>query len=176
MSKVLVVVGSTRKGRVSEKVAEYVEAEIAKHDGLEAQVADLKELDLPFFESELPPAHPEYTLSDERVKKWSTLVKNSDSVVLVTPEYNRALSAVQKNAIDHLYSEWDGKPVGVVAYGWSGAARATESLGHVLENLKADVKQPVAQLFLMKDIQPNGDLIDGADGPQKIAETIAALA
>jgi NAD(P)H-dependent FMN reductase len=49
--------------------------------------------------------------------------------VLITPEYNHGYPAVLKNALDHVFAEWNGKPVGFVGYGGPGAGlRAVEQL------------------------------------------------
>jgi NAD(P)H-dependent FMN reductase len=46
----------------------------------------------------------------------------ADAFVFVTPEYNHGYSAALENAIDHLYNEWQHKPVGFVSYGATPAA------------------------------------------------------
>src|SRR4051794_19934999 len=99
MSKILVVVGSARKGRVAEKVLEYIKADVAEREDVTLTVADLKELALPFFDNERIPMDPEYTITDPQVTVWSKMVREADSVLFITPEYNRTLSAIQKNAL-----------------------------------------------------------------------------
>jgi NAD(P)H-dependent FMN reductase len=57
--------------------------------------------------------------------------------VLVTPEYNRGVSAPLKNALDYLYAEWAYKPVGFVSYGMTSAGlRAAEMIKPVLTALR----------------------------------------
>lgn len=160
MSNILVVLGSARKGRVADKILEYVKADISNREGVGITVADLKEIDLPFFENENFPASPDYTLTDPKAIAWSEMVKSADSVLFITPEYNHTLSAIQKNALDHLASEWVEKPVTAVAYGWSGGSLSVETLREVLGNLKADTKFSIAQLAFMKDINPDGTLLN----------------
>ena len=171
MTKVLVVIGSARKGRVADKIASYVNEEIAKHEGIEAITADLKELELPFFDSELIPSNPDYTISNENVQKWQGLVAHSDAVVLLTPEYNRGLSAIQKNAIDWLKNEWEDKKVAIVGYSW-GRDAAIASLEGTLDNLKADLIQPVTHLKFMQEINPDGSFIDEEAARKQISLTI----
>lgn len=171
MSNVLIVIGSARKGRVADAIANHVTEEVTKHEGVEAVIADLKELELPFFDSELAPSNPEYTISNENAKKWQALVTDSSAVVLLTPEYNRGLSAIQKNAIDWLKNEWEDKKVAIVGYSW-GRGAAIASLEGTLDNLKADLVQPITHLRFMQEINPDGSFIDEEAARKQISLTI----
>lgn len=172
MSNILIVVGSARKGRVADKVLDYIIEDLESRGGVNYTVADLKEINLPFFDNENNPTSPDYVITDEAVKAWSGLVQAADSVLFITPEYNHTLSAIQKNAIDSLGVDWEEKPVTAVAYGWVGGARSIVTLRDVMDNVKADVKQNVAELAFMKDLNPDGTLLDGANVKSKIATAI----
>lgn len=172
MSKILIVIGSARKGRVADKILGYVQADFAKRDNVDVTVADLKELQLPFFENENAPLSPEYTISDPNVQAWSNMVQAADSVLFITPEYNHTLSAIQKNALDSLGPDWNEKPVTAVAYGWSGGSLAVNTLREVLENVKADAKHSIAQLGFMKDINPDGSVINQENVDAQISAAI----
>lgn len=175
MSKILVVVGSARPGRVADKVLGYIQDEITNHSGAEVTVADLAELNLPFFNNENAPMSPDYAITDPQVAAWSELVKANDSVLFITPEYNHNLSAIQKNALDSLGAEWLEKPVTAVAYGWSGGSLAVNALREVLENLKADTKHGIAQLGFMKDLNPDGSILDEASVKAQIATALEEI-
>lgn len=162
MSNVLVVLASARKGRVADKIFEYVKKDLDARDGVEITVADLKEINLPFFAHELSPASPDYVPTDPAVMEWEKLVTEADVVVFLTPEYNHTLNAIQKNAIDSLKNEWTGKQVVVIGYGWSGASNSLVTLNEVLPFLKTDFKPNPAQLTFMKDINPDGSILDEA--------------
>jgi NAD(P)H-dependent FMN reductase len=54
----------------------------------------------------------------------------------VTAEYNRSIPAVLKNALDHVYAEFNRKPAAFVAYGNAGGARAVEQLRLMLVELQ----------------------------------------
>lgn len=176
MSNILVVVGSARKGRVADKVLEYIKADVAKRDDVTITIADLKEANLPFFDNEQPPLSPEYTITDPQVSAWSEQVQAADSVLFITPEYNHTLSAIQKNALDSLGSDWANKPVSAVAYGWSGGSLAVLTLREVLENVKADTKHNIAQLGFMKELNPDGTILDAASVSTQIAAAIDEIA
>jgi NAD(P)H-dependent FMN reductase len=172
MSNILVVVGSARTGRVADKVLDYIKNDIEERDGVDITVADLAELHLPFYNNEQPAMSPDRVQTNEYVSAWSKLVSEADGVVFITPEYNHNLSAIQKNALDWLFFEWNDKPVTAVGYGWSGGALAIAALREVLTNVKADIGQDMAQLGFMKDLNPDGSLLDEANVTAQIAAAI----
>jgi NAD(P)H-dependent FMN reductase len=172
MSKILVVIGSARPGRVADKVLGYIQEDLTNREGLEVTVADLAELNLPFFNNENSPLSPDYTITEPAVIAWSELVKANDSVLFITPEYNHALTAIQKNALDSLGADWAEKPVTAVAYGWSGGSLAIANLREVLGNLKTDTKDSFAQLAFMKDLNPDGSIIDAESVKAQITAAI----
>lgn len=172
MTNILVVIGSARTGRVADKVAEYVKADIESREDVTATVVDLAALNLPFYNNEQPAMSPERVQTDENVSTWSKLVSESDGVVFITPEYNHNLSAIQKNALDWLFFEWNDKPVTAVAYGWTGGSLAVAALREVLTNVKAEIGQDMAQLGFMKDLNPDGSLLDEQGVTAQIAAAI----
>jgi NAD(P)H-dependent FMN reductase len=159
MTKLLLVIGSARQSRVADKIVEYVQRELAERSETEVTIADLKEIELPFFNNEVIPGSPDYSPTDEHVTKWSKLVAESDRVLFITPEYNHSLSAIQKNAIDSLYKEWHDKPVSATAYGWTGGSQSLVTFDVVMNNVKADIRTH-AQLAFMKEINPDGSALD----------------
>lgn len=172
MTNILVVIGSARTGRVADKVTEYAKSEIESRDNVTADVIDLAALNLPFYTNEQPAMSPDRVETDENVATWSKLVSEADGVVFITPEYNHNLSAIQKNALDWLFFEWNDKPVSAVAYGWSGGSLAVAALREVLANVKARIGQDMAQLGFMKDLNPDGSLLDEASVKAQIAAAI----
>ena len=108
--KVSVIVGSLRKESLSRKLAKAIAATAPAN--LSFDVVDIGQLR--HFNQDLeatPPA--EWTAFRDRVKA-------ADAVLFVTPEYNRGLPGVLKNAIDvgsrpYGSSVWNGKPAAVVS-------------------------------------------------------------
>lgn len=176
MPSILVVTGSTRPNSVNEKVVPLAVAEI-EAQGATAVVADLKELNLPFFDDPQSPTAPDFAPTHENVLRWTQLVAQADGVVLVTPEYNHTLSPVQLNAIDWIGKEWTDKQVALIGYGWtSGAsqahATARESLGAVL---KARVGDTQTNLYFTRHLNPDGTVLDAPEVEKKISATITEL-
>jgi NAD(P)H-dependent FMN reductase len=116
--KISVIVGSTRQGRFSEKPAQWILQQLKKREGIEAQLLDLRDFAMPFFDQPVPPAMPgRPPYENEVVKQWTAQIAASDGFVFVTPEYNYGTSAVLKNAIDWVYPEWNRKVAAFVSYG-----------------------------------------------------------
>ena len=176
MPNIVVVTGSARPNSVNEKIVPLVVAEVEKQ-GATAQIADLKALDMPFFDAELPPTAPGFEAPHESVNEWTRLVAEADGVIFVTPEYNHTLSAIQLNAIDWIGKEWAGKSVGLVGYGWtSGAGQAHATAREALAvNLKAKIGDAQTNLFFTKDLNPDGTVADEAAVSEKITATVAEV-
>lgn len=174
MPKVLIVLGSARQGRVADKVLAEIQKQFEGSDVTTA-IADLKELNLPFFDDAMIPMMPEFAPSNERVQKWAQLVTDADGVLLVMPEYNHSLSAIMKNALDWLFKEWNEKPVAIVGYGWSGGSLAQAAAKPVLENLKVQQLPTTSKLRFMKEIAPDGQIIDTSTVDAQIKATIDEL-
>jgi NAD(P)H-dependent FMN reductase len=158
MSKIAVIVGSTRESRQTDKLAGWVVREVAKH--AEAEVLDLRDYPMPFFEEAVSPRYNPNRTPKPEVKKWLDKVAEFDGYVLVTPEYNRSTSAVLKNAIDYLDFQFERKPVALVGHGSSGGAQAIASLRMALPGVGA-VSVPQALFFsdhLAESIDDEGEL------------------
>lgn len=176
MPNILVVTGSVRPNSVNQKVVPLAVAELEKQ-GAQVIIADLQELNLPFFDAPASPTAPDFNPTDESVKQWTHMVDEADGVLLVTPEYNHALSPVQMNAIDWIGKEWEGKKIALVGYGWtSGAGQAHAAAREALSVvLKANVGDYQTNLFFGQHISPEGDVIDQAHVEEKIAATVSEL-
>lgn len=176
MPNILVVTGSVRPNSVNEKIVPLVEAELAKH-GATVTVADLKELNMPFFDAPMPPTAPEFEAPHESVKQWTQMVADADGVIFVTPEYNHTMSPVQLNAIDWIGKEWEHKRVALVGYGWrSGGLQAHATAREALAvNLKAEIGDVQTNLYFMKDLNPDGSVADQENVTSSIAATVAEL-
>ena len=176
MAQILVVSGSARPNSVNEKVLPLVTTELEKQ-GADVTVANLKDMNLPFYDAPMPPASPDFVAPHDSVKHWTKLVAEADGVVLVTPEYNHTMAPIQLNAIDWIAKEWEGKKVGLVGYGWtSGAAQAHATAREALAvNLKAKVGDVQTNLFLGTHLNADGTVADAESVESHIAATVAEL-
>jgi NAD(P)H-dependent FMN reductase len=147
MTRIGIILGSTRPNRVGEQVAKWVLQSASKRNDAEFELVDLRDYPLPHLDEPLPPSLGQY--ENEHTKQWANKIASFDGFVIVTPEYNHSTSGVLKNAIDYLYAEWNNKAVGFVSYGAAGGARAAEHLRLVAAELQmADVRQQVVLSLL----------------------------
>lgn len=124
-----VILGSTRPKRFSEKAGAWIFEHVKKLGGVETELLDLRDYPLPFYNEPITPSgvkNGEY--ADPTARLWAQKIRDADAYVIVSPEYNRGTSGVLKNALDHVYAEWNNKPIGFVSYGSVGGGRAVEQL------------------------------------------------
>jgi len=144
MTKIAVIVGSTREGRMTDKLATWVHKEVAGK--AEAEILDLRDYPMPFFDEAISPRYNPQRQAEPAVQKWLDKIAEFDGFVAVTPEYNRTTTAVLKNAIDVLDYQMEHKPVALVAHGSSGGGQAVASLRIALPGVGA-VAIPQALFF-----------------------------
>ncbi|MBV2225867.1 MULTISPECIES: NADPH-dependent FMN reductase [Sphingobacterium] len=109
--KIGVFVGSLRKESFNKKIANYLVSNPPA--GLELEILEIGQL--PYYNEDLDQGNPPKEYVDFR-----KAVSELDAVLFVTPEYNRGVSAVLKNAIDvasrpYGKNVWNGKPGGVIS-------------------------------------------------------------
>ena len=121
-----IILSTTRETRFADRPAQWV-LEIAKARGdADYEIVDLRDYPIPFFDAVGSPRFVPQT--NEVALKWARKVSELDGYIFVTAEYNRSISGVLKNALDHIYDEPARKPAAFVGYGAVGAARAVEQL------------------------------------------------
>ncbi|SEG82352.1 NAD(P)H-dependent FMN reductase [Actinacidiphila yanglinensis] len=186
MSKLGIIVASTRPGRVGLPVAKWFEGEARTHGGFdEVDLIDLAEVALPFMNE---PNHPRFgRYTHQHTRDWSARIAGVDAVVFVMPEYNHGYNAELKNAIDYLHNEWLYKPVGFVSYGGVAAGtRALQAIKPVVIAVKLTpvteaVNIPFVQQFLDEEsqVQPNETMVAAAkammDELVRVEETLRPL-
>jgi NAD(P)H-dependent FMN reductase len=156
MPKLMIVIASTRPGRVGLPVSQWFEAQAVAHGAFDVEVADLAELKLPFMDE---PAHPRLQQYEHaHTRRWSALVAGADAFAFVMPEYNYGFNAPLKNAIDFLHNEWKYKPVGLVSYGGVAAGtRAAQMVKQVVTTLKmTPLSEAVSIPFVTQFLDDDG--------------------
>ncbi|WP_127753523.1 MULTISPECIES: NADPH-dependent FMN reductase [unclassified Devosia] len=124
--KIGVIISSTRESRFGDKPAQWILDKANARDEIEAELVDLRDFDLPFFNEVA--SNMWMPSSDPRAVAWQKKVAEFDGFIFVVAEYNRSITGALKNAIDQSYVEWNRKPFGIVAYGSVGGTRAAEHL------------------------------------------------
>ena len=156
----IVVAGSTRPTRRSPVIANWV-ADLGNQLGdAPFKMVDLRDLGLGLDdEPDIPAAGAPYASAATR--RWSELVDAARGVVIVTPQYNWGYPAALKNAIDHLYREWRGKPVLLVTYGGHGGGKCGAQLREVFGGMKVALTDAMPTLTLARErIEANDGKVD----------------
>ncbi len=135
--RLMVIIGSVREGRRAEKVANWAVGQIKQDPEIEVDLADLKEVDLPFFNEAVTPDAANGQFINPKGTAWAKRVGEADAFIFLVAEYNHGPTAVLKNAIDWEYGGWNNKPVGFISYGGMvGGARAVEQLKQIVLHVK----------------------------------------
>ncbi|SHM62833.1 NADPH-dependent FMN reductase [Cryptosporangium aurantiacum] len=143
MTRIAIILGSTRPGRYGKAVADWVYENARLRSDAEFTLIDLIDYPLPHLDEPIPASGGQY--ANEHTLAWSQAIAGFDGFVFVTPEYNHSTTGVLKNAIDYLYAEWNDKAAGFVSYGAAGGVRAVEHLRLVAAELQlATVRSQVA--------------------------------
>jgi len=125
-----VVLGTARAGRQSEKVARYVASILEDREDLTTEFVDVKD-------------HVQQAITtppwgeggaNEKGSAWKDIVKNSNALILVLPEYNHGYPGELKLLLDSLFGEYKGLPVALagVSTGVLGGARVLDHIKPVL--------------------------------------------
>lgn len=157
MTKLLGISGSLRAGSTNTMLVK----EAARL--FEADAFELADLNLPLYHGDAEAASG----IPEAVQRLADQIDAADAVVIATPEYNKALSGVLKNALDWVSrtdgNVWAGKPVAIMSAtaGRSGGERAQYSLRWCMTPFQADVLQGPEVLVgsNSKEFDDNGQLL-----------------
>ena len=137
MSKLHVIIGSTRPGRAADLVAPWVIDRTQNHGGFDVEVLDLRDWALPMFAEtfETVGDFNDPTYSSPVVRSWNHKIAEADAFLVITPEYNHSVPAVLKNALDSVFVSFAfrNKPIAAVGYsgGIAGGVRAIEHLAQI---------------------------------------------
>lgn len=130
--RIAVIVGSLRRDSLNRQLAHAVGRLMPAH----FELMQLPIVDLPPYNQD------EDDKPADVVKRLKQSIQLASGLLFVTPEYNRSMPGVLKNAIDHAsrpygQSAWAGKPAGVIgiSVGATGTSMAQQHLRNVLAYL-----------------------------------------
>lgn len=135
-----IILGSTRQGRLSPQVGEWVKRIADQRSDANYEIVDIADYKLPLL-GEADAA--------VRAAAWNEKLASLDGFVFIVQEYNHSITGALKNALDYAREAWNNKAAGIVSYGAVGGARAAEHLRGILGELSvADVRiHPALSLF-----------------------------
>jgi FMN reductase len=135
--RILGIGGSTRTNSITESVLRAVLA-MADDAGAETTLASVRELELPMYNDDVP-LHDQPDI----VRTFLEKVRAADGLILASPTYHGTVSGALKNVLDFLNvgkgvprTYFDGRPVGLVAYGGPSALNVVNALSHSVRGLR----------------------------------------
>lgn len=136
-----IILGSTREGRVSPQVGEWVKGIADKRGDANYEIVDIANYQLPFLGTT--------DGTEPGIAAWNQKLASLDGFVFIVQEYNHSITGALKNAMDFAREAWNNKAAGIVSYGSTGGARAAEHLRGIMGELMiADVRvHPTLSLF-----------------------------
>lgn len=132
--KIALIIGSTRPTRFADVPAQWMLKQAQARDDMTVELLDLRDYNLPFFDEMA--SNLWMPSKGEAAQKWQAKLAEFDGFIFVVAEYNRSMTGALKNALDQAYKEWVHKPMGAIAYGSTGGARALEHLRSVAVELQ----------------------------------------
>lgn len=177
--KLQVIIGSTRQGRITERLAKWVATEAAKLDETQVELVDLADYPMPFMDEAISPRYNPDRKPHPIAQKWLDKLSEADAYIFVTPEYNHSVPGVLKNALDYGTFQMAKKPATAVAHGTVGGARAIMHLKEILsESQAAVIPKAVALHGASEKISQDGVLAPEVKalpyGPQTALESMLA--
>lgn len=135
LMKVSILLGSIREGRHSHRVAYHLQDRLSSLPGVEVRTLDLMEYDLPMLKNRWK----EQLAPDNNLAEIGKILNESEALIFVSPEYHGSYSGVLKNAVDHYWSEFKRKPIGVVSTGSGkfGGINGSTEMQHLILSLGA---------------------------------------
>ncbi len=171
--QILGLAGSLRKGSFNRAILKIAQKTISDN-----AILEIFELDkIPPFNQDLEKNLP------ESVAELKEKIRSADAILFVTPEYNKSIPGVLKNAIDwasrpHGDNSWNSKPVAIIgaSAGMLGTANAQYHLRQVCVNLNVyPLNRPEVMIANVADkFDSEGNLIDQKTR-DKIKELLDAL-
>lgn len=136
-----IILGSTREGRVSPQVGEWVKGIADNREDANYEIVDISDYQLPFLGTT--------DGTEPGIVAWNEKLNSLDGFVFIVQEYNHSITGALKNALDFAREAWNNKAAGIVSYGSTGGARAAEHLRGIMGELMiADVRvHPTLSLF-----------------------------
>lgn len=159
--KITLLAGSSRQNALSIRVANFLDGLLKDHyQDIESRVLDIRDFPLGFVEN---PWSNRESVPDSHTLAWD-LMRDTDVIVLISPEYNGSPSSALKNFLDH-FPKFNRTVFGICTYspGAMGGIRAAQQMQQIICGVFG---VPCPQMLLIggveKKINDKGELIDNS--------------
>ena len=150
-----VILGTTRKGRMSAHAAHFMVGQIEKRDNVQTELIDISKLPMPIDNAG----------EDIKDPAFAEKMAMADALVIVTPEYNHSFPGLLKHILDSCLKEYIHKAAGIVGVsaGPFGGVRVIQDLIPVIRELGlVNIFWDVNFGNVSKVFDESGKLLDGA--------------
>lgn len=151
--KIGVILGTVRPDSLGEKVLHYLEKTFHNDEQVEYTWMPLREYPLPFYQHAETPLQGHISNLTTAEQKWLDTLAKQDGYIILSPEYDHAITGSLKNALDFVGGEVDHKPVQIVTYSYysDGGMLAAQSIVPILQMLKMIVLPTPVLLWNAED-------------------------
>jgi NAD(P)H-dependent FMN reductase len=161
-TKIGVVLGSSRPARLGERVIRWVLTGAKEVSEADFALFDLACYRLPFFDEAIAPWDNPDRHPAPNIARWLEDMASADGYLFVVPEYNLAVPAVVKNALDLLAHEADAKPASILSYSdtFNGGVTAGHELRLVVNKLgMLPLPRTIPLAHAEQLLDPDGSLV-----------------
>jgi NAD(P)H-dependent FMN reductase len=172
--KIGVVLGSSRERRLGERVVRWALDGARVVPEADFTLFDLASYQLPFFDETLAPWENPDRHPAPNVARWLRDMASADGYLFVVPEYNLAVPAVLKNALDLLAHEADAKPASIMSYSdtFNGGVTAGHELRLIVNKLgMLPLPRTIPLAHAERLLDPDGTLV----AESRLARILAQL-
>ncbi|WP_150461998.1 NADPH-dependent FMN reductase [Nesterenkonia ebinurensis] len=149
--KIGIITGSTRPGRKSLAIAQWVQQHAQQRTDADFDIVDIAEFKLPLLDEAIPSSAGQY--EHTHTQNWAAAIDSYDGYIFVAPEYGHSISGALKNALDFVGPEWNDKAAGFVCYGAGEGVRAGEHLRLIAAELQMATVRAQVGLSLHSDFK-----------------------
>lgn len=122
-----VILGTSRQGRQSEHVAQFIVEQVSQREGVKTELIDIRTIAIPTNDEGESIKDPQFAATMEQ----------ADGLIIVVPEYNHGYPGLLKHVLDTCLKEYIHKAVGLcgVSAGPFGGTRVIQNLLPVMREL-----------------------------------------
>lgn len=176
--KIGVILGTVRKPALGEKIFKYLRMANSDTSEVEFSWIDLKDFPLPLYDHQETPLEDQIQDLNKNESAWLKAIEEVDGYVILTPEYDHAITGALKNALDFIGQEVARKPVQIISYSHfsDGGMLAAQSLVPILQMLNMIVLPTPALIW---NADPNftedGQLVKKAENSDHFEKRLAEV-
>lgn len=171
-----IILGTVRHPSLGGRILKYLQTSYPDTDAVHYTWIDLHDYPLAMYD------HPETPLSQPRTalapveQRWLDALDAQDGYIIISPEYDHAMTGALKNALDFVGPEVRNKPVQIITYSFysDGGVLAAESMVNVLRMLKMMVLHTPVLLWNAEDnFTEAGQLVEEHDNSAHFKRRLA---